>query len=126
MLLSWLFKFCLLAIAGLLLMQWFIMMFKVERSLNLFGITFTNASGHNMILGNIGGMILGTAVMSVLFVVQSKLWMYPLMLMSICTMLGRAVSIAQKGVNPISIVGVALELLGLLILLLFYTGVVLY
>lgn len=126
MFLSWLFKVALLAIAGLLLVQWLVLVFRIERSLNIFGIQANNASGHNMILGDIGGVMLGTSLMTLLFVVHSPLWMYPLMLMSISVMLGRIISIIQKGSSPIGVVGFALEMLGLMVLLLFASGVVLY
>jgi hypothetical protein len=52
--------------------------------------------------------------------------MYPLMLMSLSVMLGRAISMSQKGINSIGVVGFSMELLGLMILLLFYSGAVLY
>lgn len=126
MLLSWLFKISLLAIAGLLFIQWLLMIFRIERSLSVFGIQANNSSGHNMILGDIGGLMLGTSLMTFLFVLHSQLWMYPLMLMSLSVMLGRLISISQKGVNSIGVVGFALEFLGLMILLLFYFGAVLY
>lgn len=126
MLLSWLFKISLLAIASILFFQWLVMVFRIERSLTLFGIQTNNSSGHSMVLGDIGGVMLGTSIMTFLFVLQSKLWMYPLMLMSLSVMLGRVLSIIQKGINPIGIVGLSLELIGLLVLLLFYSGAVLY
>lgn len=126
MLFSWLFKISLLAIAGLLFVQWLLMVFRIERSLSVFGIQASSPSGHNMILGDIGGLMLGTSLMTSLFVLHSQLWMYPLILMSLCVMLNRVISFSQKGLNSIGVVGFALEFLGLMILLLFYFGAVLY
>lgn len=126
MLLSWLFKISLIIIATILIIHWLSMVFRTERSLTMFGLQINNSSGHNMVLGDIGGLTLGIALMTFLFVLHSKLWMYPLMLMSLSVMLGRAISMSQKGINSIGVVGFSLELLGLMILLLFYSGAVLY
>jgi len=126
MLVSWLLKGSLLVVSALLFFQWLQMVTKVEQSKNLFDINFDGAAGHNMFLGDFGGLILGIAVMTVFFVFHSSLWMYPLMLLSATVLAGRFISFVQKGRSSIGTVGMVMEILGLAILLLFATNSVIY
>lgn len=119
-------KTALLVTAAILFIQWCLMVFKVERSLSLFSLRVDGNDGHNMVLGDIGGLLLGISLMTVLFVFHNPLWMYPLMLLSVCVIVGRCISFAQQGVSHIGVVGMGLEAFGLLILALFCFGFVHY
>lgn len=123
---SLLLKTALLVTAGILFMQWCLLVFRVDRSLGLFSLNIQGQDGHNMILGDLGGLLLAVSGMSVLFVFHSPLWMYPLMMLSACVMLGRIISFMQRGVSHIGVVGLSLEALGMTILLLFATNLVTY
>ena len=123
---SLLLKTALLITASILFFQWCLLVLRIDRSLGLFSLNIQGQDGHNMILGDLGGLLLAVSVMSVLFVFHSPLWMYPLMTMSACVMLGRVISFMQRGISRIGIVGLALEALGLTILLLFATELVTY
>lgn len=126
MFVSLMLKSILVIVAIILLFQWLTMVFKIEKPLYLFGIELQGSPGHNMVLGNIGGIILGIAGMTLLFVFHSALWMYPLMLLSLTVLLGRLISFSQKGLNSIGIIGSALEILGLVVLSLFASNLVNY
>ena len=123
---SLLLKAALLITAAILFVQWCLLVFRIDRSLGLFSLNIQGQDGHNMILGDLGGLLLAVSTMSVLFVFHSSLWMYPLMMMSACVMLGRIISFLQRGVSHIGIVGLSLEALGMTILLLFATNLVTY
>ena len=119
-------KSVLVIVAIILIAQWLTMVFKIDKSLYLFGINVQGPSGHNIVLGNFGGIVLGIAVMTLLFVFQSALWMYPLMLLALTVLLGRLISFAQLGLSSIGVIGSALEVLGIAILSLFASNLVTY
>lgn len=126
MLISFLLKGTLLFVSLVLFSQWLLMVTKVERSMNLLSIRFDGAEGHNMFLGDFGGLILGIAVMTVFFVFHSPLWMYPLMLLSTTVLVGRLISFAQKGKSSVGVIGMIMEILGLVVLMLFANNFVTY
>lgn len=126
MLISLLLKGLLLCVSAVLFFQWLLMVTKVERSMNLLSIRFDGADGHNVFLGDLGGLILGIAFMTVLFVFHSSLWMYPLMLLSATVLAGRFISFVQKGKSSVGIVGMIMEILGLVVLMLFANNFVGY
>jgi len=126
MLVGWLLKGCLLVVSVVLIIQWVLMITKVDYSRQVFSLNFDSAAGHNMFLADLGGLILGVALMTIAFVFHSMLWMYPLMLLSITVLIGRFISFAQRGRSSVGIVGMMMEILGLAILLLFATNLVNY
>ena len=74
-------------------------------------IEFNGTTGANYLKGDIGGVLLTGAVMAGLFLFHDKLWFYPIVLMLICVILHRLLSLMLDGYSKQGVIAIVVELI---------------
>ena len=75
------------------------------------GIEYSSATGGNYLKGDIGGVLLMGAAMVPLFLFQDRQWFYPIVLLLICVIFARVVSLITDGYSKQGMTAIIVEIL---------------
>jgi len=85
--------------------------FTTEKIATEHGISSTNNTGSNYLKGDIGGVLLGAAIIIGLFLYQGDMWLYPTVILMSCVILGRLISLFMDGKSKMGIQAIIVEFL---------------
>ena len=100
----------LLSLCALLLfylsMQW---VFKTKNIAKEHQIEYSGSTGANFLKGDIAGLLLTGSLMIPLFIFHNKLWFFPIVLLLLCVIINRILSLIMDGHSKQGVIAIAVE-----------------